>query len=368
MNTKGKKTKDEARYIQIPLPMIRLLIKDKRNISDILSYGVYISAMSQKCTIENAALQLLYVFHNQDSKKECAKIPDSILEELRELDEIVGLTDEDYRGFIGRDGTFCPQDLGGNMATDAIIDYFNERPSFRDEVIEFHLIRQFCKLLKLSIRDITAFRRVHNRYRQYDHCDIFAYASLDILFRYYNNIKEQTEDDMARLIMYLADKSIMGNAKVKRTNKEMILARMVGARSPIEIAEPLQDDDIRAFYDKYSTRTVFSRIQAEVERYKFIGRIYSHPKMRRSGTFLSNDPDMTDEEFVREVYDIVAAEKARRNREKVARFREKTRIDNSKLDKMMETLLEIERIGARKAEPAPEMPKMPEINEEEIPF
>ena len=56
------------------------------------------------------------------------------------------------------------------------------------------------------------------------------------------------------------------------------------------------------------------------------------------------------------------------NCQKVARFREKTRIDNSKLDKMMETLLEIERIGTKKAESAPELPKMPEINEEEIPF
>lgn len=365
MNRKGKKTKDEARYIQIPLPMIRLLIKDKRKISDVLAYGVYLTAMSQRVAIDNAALQLLYVYHNQESGKESVRIPENILGKLSELDSIVGLTDDDYRGFIGMDGTFCPQDSAGNQATDAIIDYFRENPSFKEEVIEFHLLRQACKLLRLSRLDVIGLRRIHHRYRQYDNYDIFAYASTDILFRYYNDIKEQTEDDMARLIMYLADKSIMGTAKVKRTNKEMILARMVGVRSPLEISEALQDDDIRAFYDKYSTRTVFSRIQKELVKYKFIGRIYTNIHMRRSGTFLSNDPDMTDEEFVKEVYDIVAAEKARRNREKVARFREKTRIDNSKLDKMMETLLEIERIGA-KAEPAADTPKMK--TEKELPF
>ncbi len=89
-------TELKAKYIKVPLPMFRLLIKDKRKISDVIAYGVYLTAMAQKVSIVNAALQLIYVIRNPQNSNRRVEIPTWLKVCLTSLQGELGMADEEW--------------------------------------------------------------------------------------------------------------------------------------------------------------------------------------------------------------------------------------------------------------------------------
>lgn len=311
--------------------MIRLLVKDKRYIGDVISYGVYLTAMSQKLSMENAALQLLYAYRNGANSNQHVELPSWLTSNLEKLDEQVGLLDYDDHGNFTIDGaSFAPYTEMGDESRNIVLDYCASHKYFAENVVEFHALRQVAELFDFSWINIDGMQRVHEKYKKFDNEKTYAFANIQIMFDYRNDIYNKSDDDIACLVMYLAYKSILQNQDVCRTNKEMVLARMVGESSPKNIDDVLKECDqrIQDFYNKYKQREVFERIRSLVLKYKFIGRIYTIPGHPRSGTFVSCKKDMTDKEFSKIVLSMLNEGRKQRSRETTARYRERNRLKN----------------------------------------
>lgn len=322
---KNKSDPDNGvRYIKVPLPMIRLLIKDKKNIRDVISYGVYMTAMAQKLSVENAALQLLYAYRNMNNPNRHVELPSWLTSNLDFLDEKVGglLCDEDHGGFTANGSSFTPSMENGKKSISVVRDYCNENSFFAEKVVEFHALRQVAELLNLSRMNTDAMQKVHEKYKKYDN-EPFAYVNVQIMYDYMNDIDNKSDDDIACLIMYLAYKSIIGKDTICRASKELTLARMVGARGRSELESVLKKDYARKFYERYSAREVFKRIQGMVKKYKFIPRIHTIPDKPGLGTFISCDTKLSDRKYANLIFQYVEDERKRKNKEKVSRFRKK---------------------------------------------
>lgn len=325
-------TAPTARYIKVPLPMFRLLIKDKRHISDVIDNGVRLFAMEQKCSRENAKLQLVYAYQNRNSASGIPLTTKILRDTLDELNNQVGLTDEDYRGFSQMDGSYQPICKDGTNATDYIKGLCKEYPDFAELVMEFHKLRQAAAKLNTNRLTVDSLKKVHEKYKQYDDPKEFpyAYANLDILLKYEAEIEDKSEDDMACLLMYMAYKSIIGDKQIERTSNSKVLARMVGAKGRDKVDGILTEHDhARQFYDRYSKREVFERIRGMVSKYKFIPRIQTIPGKAGHGTFVSCDCNISDETFAKEIFKMVDDDRKRKNREKVARHRAKNSLQKN---------------------------------------
>ena len=328
-------TGKEARYIKVPLPMFRLLIQDKWKIKDVIDYGVYLTAMSQECSKENAMLQLVYAYQNRNSESGVPLTPTLLRDWLHELDEEVGITaDEDNRGFYGE---YCYQPFceDGEYAPDYIRGWCEEYPEFAEQVMEYHKLRQAAALLNLNRMSAESLIKVHEKYKRFDN-DVFAYANIDIMQKYLSAHDQKSNDDMACLLMYLAYKSIIGEKKIVRASNSMVLARMVGAKGRDELEGILaKHPHAKKFYERYSQKEHFNRIKGMVSKYKFIPRINSIPGKAGLGTFVSCDHNISNKEFAENIKKLVDDERKKKNRERVARYRAKYNQDNDDTSKYL---------------------------------
>ena len=327
-------TELKPQYIKVPLPMFRLLIKDKRKISDVIAYGMYLSAMAQKVSIANAALQLIYVIRNPENSNSRVSIPTWLDVCLRELQDELGMNEDEptfNNGFI-KEGTdwirYCPHTPDDEDAQDIVLNYCKANKDFADNVVEFYALRQVADLYNLQWLDIDGMSKLHKKYKQFDN-DVFAYANIDIFFKYRKEIDQKTDDDIACLLMYLAYKSILGDKEVARANTELVTARMVGAKGRDELEDILaKHTHAKQFFDRYSKREVFERIRGMVTKYKFIPRIQTIPGKPGLGTFISCDRYLSDKSFAEKIRKMVEDERKRKNREYVAKHRAKYSLKN----------------------------------------
>lgn len=341
MSRNKSDTNKEARYIKVPLPMFRLLIKDKRKISDVISYGICLSSMAQEISEGNAVLQLLYAYFNQGSNNERVQLTKSLKEKLEDLDEELGLSDEDYRGFFpSNSGQFAPEArFTLDDAVTAILNKLEDDADFKSEIFDFHSIRQVAELFNLQNIDVDGMRRIHLRYQAFDNYPIYAFANIDIMYKYLNDIDQKTDDDIACLLMYMAYKSIIGEKDIVRASNSMVLARMVGAKGRDKLEGILaKHPHAKKFYERYSQKEHFNRIRGMVSKYKFIPRIQTVPGRAGLGTFVSCDHNISDKEFAEEIKNYVDDERKKKNREKVARYRAKYNQDNDDTGKYLAEL------------------------------
>ena len=326
-------TEPTARYIKVPLPMFRLLIKDKRYISDVIANGVYLTAMTQKVSKANAALQLIYEIH-RGGYNSSVSLPTwvrtnlELIEQISGIDEIDEIQDFDGVGDRGEHRHFMPIDENGDSVMDRILEYCNTHDFFDKNIVEFHALRQAAALFNFTWIDVDGIKKVHEKYKRFDN-DVFAYANIDVMLKYKNDIDRKSEDDMACLLMYLAYKSIIGDKDVARANTELVTARMVGAKGRDELEGILtKHNHTKQFYDRYAKREVFERIRGMISKYKFIPRIQTIPGKPGLGTFVSCDRDISDKKFAEKIRKMVEEERKRKNREYVAKHRAKYSLKN----------------------------------------
>lgn len=337
-------TGNEARYIKVPLPMFRLLIKDKRKISDVIAYGVYLTAMTQKVSIVNAALQLIYVIRNPQNSNRRVEIPTWLKVCLTSLQSELGMADEEpelNNGFI-KESTdwvrYCPHTPDDEDAQEIVLDYCRNNKFFADNVVEFHALRQAAEWFDFEYMKIDDMIKVHNKYKNLDN-ELFAYANIQIMLDYLKDINNKTEDDMACLLMYMSYKSIIGEKKIVRASNSMVLARMVGADGRDKLEDILaKHPHAKKFYERYSQKEHFNRIKGMVSKYKFIHRINSIPGKAGLGTFVSCDHNISDKEFAEKIKMFVDDERKKKNRERVARYRAKYNLDNDDTGKYLAEL------------------------------
>ena len=362
MNKHGTYTEQEARYIKVPLPMLRLLIKDKRNISDVITYGVYLTAISQKVSIINATLQLIYVIRNPQNSNGRVSIPSWLKVCLGQLQDRLGLNEDEpelKNGFV-KESTdwirYCPHTPNDEDAQDIVLKYCKENKHFADNVVEFHALRQASELFNFEWLDVDKMQKIHTKYQRFDN-DVFCYANIEIMYKYLNDIDKKTDDDIATLLMYMAYKSIIGEKDIVRASNSIVLARMVGAKGRDELEDILaKHPHAKKFYERYSQKEHFNRIKGMVSKYKFIPRINSIPGKAGLGTFVSCDYNISDKEFAEKIKKLVDDERKKKNRERVARYRAKYNLDNDDTGKY---LAELFGSSSNEDEPTEILPDLP---------
>ena len=333
MNKHGTYTEQEARYITVPLPMLRLLLREdkKQAIQEIVAYGFYLSAMNQCATMENAILQLLYLYIHDISIKNGFKwnIPKSLYNELVKLDKQVGLSDDDWGGFTTNGKEFNPIACNGKSSVDVVLDYCKANPNFGQNAQEFHAIRQLCSLFNYNYVNYDVIINVHEKYKEYDNWKPYASMNINILREYLENIDEMDSDDFVTLMWYASAKAKIGlsGGVVARTYKDEIIEFMLGCRSEKELSDLLDKNaEAMSFYNKYSKPDIFGRIRSNVKDRKFIPIIFTVPGKPRSGTFISTRTDLTPNVIIEGAYDIIEEDKKRMSRKTTAKYREKKKL------------------------------------------
>ena len=248
----------------IPVPMITVLYNSPNAYNEVLSYGLYHSAQKQKENFDGALKQVIYNWYKHKDR-----LTLSLRERLQSMiDEGVWGEDEDYQGFVGcNNDTFNPEYEMSDLQ-----EYCKEDIDFREEIIVWYNLKQFLEAAGFGAEKLgVAITNVIKDAKKYDDFDGQPYAmvSPNLLLDYMN--KHPKEKDRVRLAMVLAIQSIIGDKKVAATNKNLIVARMMGCKSSRDLETTIGGNEkLKEIFDIYTTRKKFDGLRDELLGYGFL--------------------------------------------------------------------------------------------------
>lgn len=232
---------DNFKYILFPLPLIQEIFKKpKTGFCDIFSVGIYRVSQTLRINERNALKQVMYCYY-RGGLTHGLKV---------QLDRLEGngvfYSDEDYNGFS--DYRFIP-----DTEIESIYEYCEEHKDLKNEIEEFHRLRQVKEVLDLRF-DISSIAQTYRKYHTaYDgfHDQPLVSISQKMIFDFYKN--QKTDYEKALFAMYAGIRSIIGNKDFAETTGSMIKCRMFGAKNQPELGLILKDKKIKAAYDQYTT-------------------------------------------------------------------------------------------------------------------
>ena len=232
--------KKEERFIQFPLPMMGEILKDSHStLYSIIRYGVYKYSKKLRANIDDVSRQVIYDIYQNNLDKKLK----SMIESLG--CDIIGCN-EDYRGFTTK-GTFDSVEEIRELKS-----YFLMYPDLEELCIEHYRLNQARIYLRVTLvsfdQTIESSKKLDMAYSENK---IFPMISFSHIWNYKDNPKSEYE--IIQLLAFIAIKSIIGNRRCCKTNKQHILARMLGFASIKDIPEQM---DIRLVevLKKYSHR------------------------------------------------------------------------------------------------------------------
>lgn len=243
---------DNFKYILFPLPLIQEIFKKPKNeFSDIFDVGIYRVSQTIQISEHNAFKQLMYCYYRGGLTK-------SLRNELSRLEESgIFYSDEDYNGFSGYE--FIPDD-----EIESINEYCKEHQELKDEIEEFHRLRQVKDVLGITF-DIDSvaktFKEYHAVYNGF-HNQPLVSISQEMMFDFYKNTK--TNYEKALFAMYAGIRSIIGNKDFAETTGSMIRCRMFGAKNQTDLELILRDKKVKFAYNQYTTDYHYKKMLKEL--------------------------------------------------------------------------------------------------------
>jgi hypothetical protein len=238
----------DARYIQIPLSMIRGIYTNKvEAIDQMLIYGIYRLSKNYEVRIEDAARQIIFEFYRGKLTHEIQKI-------LKTHDWNYLGADDDYNGFSGAE--FSPDDEISELVE--AMNNLEELKQLSCEFYRIHLVKQTLKITGSTAGIIKTAKELESN--MFLESEPMPMVSIQKLFEFRDN--NITETDLIDFAAYIAVCSIIGVKKYVRTNKKHIVCRMFGYPS-IKVMPDVLPTAIAALNHKYSTKR---RIDAIIER------------------------------------------------------------------------------------------------------
>ncbi|MEI6880131.1 MAG: hypothetical protein WCK82_02150 [Bacteroidota bacterium] len=207
-----------------PIHLLQEYFTDRKKcLKDILSIGIYKTAIAINYEIENVAKQAIYNFY---SNKEYP-----LKKYISKHSNIIG-TDEDSGGGFISGKYFEPSEL----EVEEMISLMKNDESFLYNVT---LHYQFSKATSLlNINDIDFEIRYEKGQEIEDTIpdkSPFAMVNISKVFEFRD--KNKSEFEHIQFLCYIALKSIIGNKKITTTNWEHIFARMAGWRCTNDLRE-----------------------------------------------------------------------------------------------------------------------------------
>jgi len=255
----------EYRYVYFPLFLIKNLFtaKDAENgISDIFDVGIY--NYSKQFDIDNlsAYRQVIYCYYR-------GGLTHTLHSNLQYLYDNEDLTlDEDFNGFKSDGSTFEPYEL------DEFVQIASTNNKLRDLCLEFykmHLALQSLKIKGNIQRILSASKevlRIQCKTEAKYGREPSVMLKTDLIFDYYK--KSKSSNDILILAAYSGIKSIIGKKEFAGTTKQMIVSRMIGAKSDKVLQDFLKDKTLKTIFDKYSKRYWFDKLINELRIRDFI--------------------------------------------------------------------------------------------------
>ena len=235
---------DAKRYFQFP---IMLLKKAHTNydeaMEDIISFAIVDYALKQDITAEDAARQALYSYYRGDGFKELYNIVDNYM-----IDDEIDF-DEDYNGFTG--DSFNPED-----GINDVLELFENDNHFYDLAVKN------CQLSKIDeFFGITGpsngvrLQKYNPVKKQVDHHEQrFGKEPMPTIEKkLFFDFREKP--DPILFSAYIAIRSLQGQKNFVATTRNVILMRMMGAKSNKALEEHLQDEDLKEVYQRFTRST-----------------------------------------------------------------------------------------------------------------
>lgn len=241
--------KKEERFIQFPLPMMGEILKDSpSSLYSIIRYGVYTYSKKLRANIDDVCRQIIYDIYQNKLDKKLKKMIESLNSELIGVDE--------DRCFLN--GKFDPL-----LEIEYLKDYFSSMPGLEESCIEHYRLHQAKEFLNVSLVSfdltIESFKKLD---RAYSENKIFPMISFSHIWNYLKHPK--TEYEIIQLLAFTAIKSIIGNRRCCKTNKQHIVARMLGFASIKDIPEKM-DSRLMEVFVKYSYRYHIDKLLHDLE-------------------------------------------------------------------------------------------------------
>ena len=246
------KDMDNFKYILFPLPLIQEIFKKPKNgFSDIFDVGIYRVSQTLQIDEYNALKQLMYCYYR-------GGLTYSLKVQLDRLEENeVFYSDEDYNGFS--DYEFIP-----DTEIESIYEYCKEHQEMKNEIEEFHRLRQVKDVLEITFDISTIASTYKTYYADYASFKNQPLVSIkkEMMFDFYKNTK--TDYEKALFAMYAGIRSIIGNKDFAETTGSMIKCRMFGAKNQTELELILNDRKVKSAYKQYTTDYHYKKMLKEL--------------------------------------------------------------------------------------------------------
>lgn len=303
-------------YVKIPVSLIPTLYKGRKGVMDVILYCIYETSKTFDFDSNNVARRLVYEFCNTDIRKRMTDIPEELKQMMYKLDKEASFLEDDYRGFTHDGTSYDPLDENKESVIDRVEKELADNNELWETATDYYQIDQAAKLHNIRIHNIGNVIDVRQKYKDCDNCRAFAYAKLSKLVELADKKALQPED----IEIYagnLAFKSIIGKAKVGRTETKLVLARMVGCVSADDVTDDyLEYNPIAArIFKKYSDKGNFRRLAGRL-RDGYLKFIETVPGKSRLGTFFSFTRDLSKKDFEQAILDIVREDKKKAERMK----------------------------------------------------
>lgn len=237
--------KKETKYVHFPVNLLPSFLNETdKTIEKAICYGVLRYSDSIKADADEACKQLMYCYYREEDS-----LPEWLFEKIENHIETGALSvDEAYAGFNGE--TFNPE-----SELDDLKKILEKDEEFKESITQFHRVRQslwfFDLLGRISIENVinTGVKIKNNLQPK----EPIASANLDVLKSFLNN-KSKDENDKIQLIGFLAIKSIIGGKEFEKTNKKLILARMMGYSSYSDINSDELNETLSYIFERFYHR------------------------------------------------------------------------------------------------------------------
>lgn len=239
----------EHRYFQFPLCLLqKVLIDPFKGIDQIISYGIVQYSKSVRYDLAGVCRQLLYDFYKKEEN-----LSRSLSKKMYSYaQEEVFSYDEDYKGFDGN-GQFNPEEN-----TNELLKIFEYDAEFKKEAIQHYRVQCATLFFGVSIGSmnytLSSYEDVLKEIKSHE--QKFGKQpqpgiKKDLLFEFRDK-KSVKETEL--LCALVAIKSIIGQRNFAPTYKNVILMRMIGAKSKAALQEVLKQPKLREVYETYSKR------------------------------------------------------------------------------------------------------------------
>ena len=232
---------NKKRYFQFPVMLLKDVHKDHDSaMENIISFAIADYALKQNISQQDAAKQSLYSYYRGNGLSELYNTIDNYM-----IDGQIDY-DEDYNGFAG--DKFNPDDGINN-----ILELFKHNSNF------YELALKNCQLSKIDeffgitgpssgvrLEKYNAIRKQIDQHEQEFGPEPMPTIEKDLFMDF------REKPDPILFSAYIAIRSLQGQKNFIATTRNVILMRMLGAKSKKALEEHLKDEDIKEVHQKFA--------------------------------------------------------------------------------------------------------------------